>query len=122
MHRYDETDMMRERMDNQLVWKDRLLNAIEHDNLHAGVSAYRRCHSDKVHHYEVLVRMRETNGAMISPGKFIPAAEQFGLIQRVDGQVVIKAIRRLADLPSEMRGRGLFNQLVRTVGGPAGYV
>ena len=33
VHRYDETDMMRERMDNQLVWRDRLLEALEDDAL-----------------------------------------------------------------------------------------
>jgi diguanylate cyclase (GGDEF)-like protein/PAS domain S-box-containing protein len=102
VHRYDDTDMMRERMDSQLVWKDRLLEALEQDALHLVFQPIVGVSSSKVHHYEVLVRMVEDNGALIAPGKFIPAAEQFGLIQRVDRQVVSKAIRCLAELPAEM--------------------
>jgi len=106
IHRYDETDMMRERMDNQMVWKDRLLDAIERDSLVLVYQPIVGVTSNKIHHFEVLVRMREKNGAMISPGKFIPAAEQFGLIQQVDRQIVSKAIRKLADLPIEMADVG----------------
>ncbi|GEM_PF-1288308 len=106
VHRYSETDMMRERMDNQLVWKDRLLDALENDRLHLVFQPIVLVASNQVHHYEVLVRMREDNGALIAPGKFIPAAEQFGLIQHVDRQVVTKAIRYLADLPPDMANVG----------------
>ena len=60
----------------------------------------------QVHHYEVLVRIRESNGALIAPGKFIPAAEQFGFIQRVDQQIVRKAIRNLAELPADKSNIG----------------
>ncbi len=106
VHFYDESDMMRERMDNQMVWKDRLLEAIERDNLQLVFQPIVGVASHKVHHYEVLVRMLETDGSLIAPGKFIPAAEQFGLIQQVDRQIVTKAIRRLADLPAAMADVG----------------
>jgi diguanylate cyclase (GGDEF)-like protein len=99
VHRYDESDMMRERMDNQLVWKDRLLEALENDRLVLVFQPIVGVSSGRVHHYEVLARMRAPDGALIAPGKFIPAAEQFGLIQRVDRHIVSKAMRRLADLP-----------------------
>ena len=106
VYRYDETDMMRERMDNQLIWKDRLLEALEQDALHLAFQPIVAVSSGKVHHYEVLVRMVENNGVMIPPAKFIPAAEQFGLIQWVDRSVVTKAVRCLADLPDNMRDVG----------------
>ena len=106
VHRYDESDMMRERMDNQLVWKDRLLEALEHDGLVLAFQPIVGIASHSIHHYEVLVRMRESDGALISPGKFIPAAEQFGLIQQLDRHIVTRAIRKLADLPAEMAGVG----------------
>jgi diguanylate cyclase (GGDEF)-like protein/PAS domain S-box-containing protein len=106
VHHYDETDMMRERMDNQMVWKDRLLDTIERDTLVLVFQPIMGVTSNKVHHYEVLVRMRDTDGSLIAPGKFIPAAEQFGLIQQVDRQIVCKAIRQLADLPTGMADVG----------------
>jgi len=106
VHLYYETDMMRERMDNQLVWKDRLLEALERDALHLVFQPIVSVTSGQTHHYEVLVRMRESDGTLIAPGKFIPAAEQFGLIQRVDQQMVSKAIRHLAELPAAMGNVG----------------
>jgi diguanylate cyclase (GGDEF)-like protein/PAS domain S-box-containing protein len=106
VHRYNETDMMRERMDNQLVWKDRLMEALDSDNLVLAFQPIVGVSSGKVHHYEVLVRMREPDGVLISPGKFIPAAEQFGLIQKVDRYIVTKAIRHLAELPVAMADIG----------------
>ena len=106
VHRYDKTDMMRERMDNQLVWKDRLMEALDSDGLLLAFQPIVGVSSGKVHHYEVLVRMREPDGALISPGKFIPAAEQFGMIQKVDRYIVTKAIRHLADLPGSMADVG----------------
>lgn len=106
IHRYDESDMMRERMDNQMVWKDRLMEALDKENLILVFQPIVGVASRKVHHYEALVRMREADGALIAPGKFIPAAEQFGLIQQVDRYVVAKAIRQLADLPAELADVG----------------
>ncbi len=96
---YNETDMMREEMDNQLVWKDRLLEALDRDELVLVFQPIVAIAAGNTSHYEVLVRMREADGRLVPPGKFIPAAEQFGLIQRVDRQVLTKAIRYLADLP-----------------------
>ena len=106
VYRYDETDMMRERMDNQLVWKDRLLESLEKDALQLVFQPIVSVSGGQVHHYEVLVRMVDDNGALIAPGSFIPAAEQFGLIQRLDRVVITKSIAYLAELPDEMRDVG----------------
>ncbi|MCX2796170.1 EAL domain-containing protein [Microbulbifer thermotolerans] len=42
----------------------------------------------RVHHYEILVRMRGRDGGLISPGLFLPAAERYGLIEDVDRWVI----------------------------------
>lgn len=99
---YDESEMMREEMDNQLVWKDRLLDVLDHEELVLVFQPIVAVSAGQTSHYEVLVRMREKNGSLVPPGKFIPAAEQFGLIQRVDRQVLTKAIRYLAELPAAL--------------------
>ena len=39
-------------------------------------------------HYELLVRMVSENGTLISPGAFIPAAERYGLMQKLDHWVI----------------------------------
>ena len=45
-------------------------------------------HSTHSGHYEVLIRMRDEAGALVPPNKFIPAAERFGLMPRIDRWVV----------------------------------
>lgn len=102
---FDEQAMSRERMDSQLAWKDRLVEALEKDLLVLAFQPIVSTHSGRVHHYEVLVRMQDSGGVLFPPGKFIPTAEQFGLIHQVDRAIVSKAIRYLAerrDLPAEV--------------------
>jgi len=43
-----------------------------------------------VEHYEILLRMLDENGELISPNVFIPAAERYGLITEIDGWVIEK--------------------------------
>lgn len=50
----------------------------------------------KIHHYEVLVRMRGRDGSVISPGLFLPAAERYGLIDEVDRWVIRKIFSYMA--------------------------
>jgi diguanylate cyclase (GGDEF)-like protein/PAS domain S-box-containing protein len=43
-------------------------------------------------HQELLLRLRDSDGSLISPGKFIPVAEAFGLMGAIDRWVVRAAI------------------------------
>ncbi|MBU6248299.1 MAG: EAL domain-containing protein [Xanthomonadaceae bacterium] len=47
-------------------------------------------------HLEVLLRMRDEDGSLIAPGQFLPAAERFQLINRVDRYVVQRVFELLA--------------------------
>jgi diguanylate cyclase (GGDEF)-like protein len=55
----------------------------------------------EVSHYEVLIRLRDTDGTVVGPWEFIPAAERMGLIHGIDLWVVESAIDYLAELPVE---------------------
>ena len=48
-------------------------------------------------HLEILVRMLDANGALISPMAFIPAAERYGLMPRIDRWVIATACKTLAE-------------------------
>jgi diguanylate cyclase (GGDEF)-like protein/PAS domain S-box-containing protein len=58
-------------------------------------------------HYELLLRMRDENGALIPPGEFIPAAERYNLMPVIDRWVVQHALGTLAHYRSE----GVNNQV-----------
>lgn len=65
--------------------------ALEHDRfeLHAQpIRAAQSAPDAPPTHLEILVRMRDERGAMISPGLFLPAAERFGLAPRIDRWVI----------------------------------
>ena len=47
-------------------------------------------------HCEILLRMRDTDGTIILPGAFLPAAERFHLASRIDRHVVRKVFEWLA--------------------------
>ena len=51
---------------------------------------------NRVHHYEVLVRMQGRDGEVISPGLFLPAAERYGMIDEVDRWVIRNIFRYMA--------------------------
>jgi len=53
-------------------------------------------------HYELLLSMRDHDGAMVSPGAFLPAAERYGLSVKIDRWVVANACSWLGTHPAEL--------------------
>lgn len=54
---------------------------------------------EKVTHHEILIRLKDNHGGLISPLKFIPTAERFGLMSQVDRWVVHSSIAALQKHP-----------------------
>ena len=50
-------------------------------------------------HYEVLIRYRDRAGEIVPPGDFLPPAERYNLIERIDSWVVSNVIGWLKDNP-----------------------
>lgn len=65
--------------------------------------------SNGVKHYEALVRMVDSAGNLVAPGKFIPAAESSGLIDDIDRWVFEKVFSTLEAMPPEKRARYSFS-------------
>ena len=70
-------------------------------------------------HYEVLIRYRSADGSIISPNDFLPPAERYNLIERIDNWVVTNVIawlqehqHRLADVmfSINLSGRSIGSQ------------
>lgn len=56
-------------------------------------------YEENIAHYEVLLRLRDPQGQILSPGEFIPIAEKFGLMSQIDQLVVESAIKILEKNP-----------------------
>jgi diguanylate cyclase (GGDEF)-like protein/PAS domain S-box-containing protein len=54
--------------------------------------------SSEASHFEILIRMIDVDGALIAPMAFIPAAERYGLMPRLDRWVIANACRNLAEI------------------------
>ena len=55
-------------------------------------------HTTAVPMYEVLLRLNDDEGALVSPGSYIPAAERFSLMKDVDYWVIKKTFEYLSNL------------------------
>ncbi|QKX17087.1 bifunctional diguanylate cyclase/phosphodiesterase [Microbulbifer sp. YPW1] len=69
---------------------------------------------NRVHHYEVLVRMQGRDGDVISPGLFLPAAERYGMIDEVDRWVIRKIFQYMA--LEQSSGAGGFHYAINISG------
>jgi diguanylate cyclase (GGDEF)-like protein/PAS domain S-box-containing protein len=89
---FSDQDHSRERMHTLVYWKEKIEYSHLNDNFILFVQPIMNIHSDQIKHYEVLLRMRDKDGSILSPADFIPAAEQTGLIHAIDHMVLRKAI------------------------------
>ena len=99
-------------MDLELGWSSRLEDAIRNDGF---VLSYQPIvpladFSDEadpaVHtepYFEVLLRLRDPHGKLLSPGAFLPTAERFGMMQEIDRWVIHNAFRALHEIHRQGR-------------------
>ncbi|TNE78817.1 MAG: EAL domain-containing protein [Gammaproteobacteria bacterium] len=57
--------------------------------------------ASKARHYEVLVRMLDREGNIVPPGKFIPVAEHYGLVEDIDRWVLNHIFDHLQNNPDK---------------------
>ena len=119
---FDERRHTRERMGSLLARKHLVVDALENDLLELVFQPIASLETGAVHHFETLVRLRDREGRLVPPGDFIPAAEQFNLITRLDGHVVRLALRAIAELPEEFGRTGFSINLSGMSVGDAGLL
>lgn len=103
-HTFSVDDRTREQLEARVLWKHRIEQALEQDLFVLFYQPILELQSDKIEHYEVLLRMRDPlTGEMRLPGKFIQIAEQVGLIQQIDHYVIRHALKQLGALQKQQR-------------------
>lgn len=104
VHIYCDNDEGVKLRSGQVQWEAKLNNALDERTL----KLYRQpVQSIQPHqggdHYEILVRLAGENGEIIPPGAFIPAAERYGLMPKIDQYVINSAFVFFADHPSRLQ-------------------
>jgi diguanylate cyclase (GGDEF)-like protein/PAS domain S-box-containing protein len=104
----DDSELIKQRGERQLVSK--ISRALETNRF---CLYYQKIVSitskPLVEHYEILIRMLDENGKIVSPNEFIPAAERYGLITEIDCWVIEKFFSNYHKLPEkDVLSQGLY--------------
>ena len=99
IHVYHAEDTEIAQRQGEMQWVTRINQAFEEDRfcLYAQIIEPLDGCLDK--HYELLLRMIDEKGETIPPGAFLPAAERYNLMPRIDHWVIENAFSLLADNP-----------------------
>jgi diguanylate cyclase (GGDEF)-like protein/PAS domain S-box-containing protein len=84
----------------EMKWVARITSAVEENRLELYYQPIIGISKEFVQtpgHYELLLRMRDENGEIVTPDQFIPAAERYNLMPTLDRWVVHEALSQLAD-------------------------
>lgn len=72
-----------------MSWEKRIKRALDENNFHLYVQQAEPCHQEDNSEYrEILLRMGDENGKLISPQVFVPEAERYGLMPELDRWVI----------------------------------
>jgi EAL domain-containing protein (putative c-di-GMP-specific phosphodiesterase class I) len=94
---YQEGDDAPERH-KEIKWVSRITRACEEDRLELYYQSIVPIgpNRDSRGHYELLLRMRDEEGELVMPDRFIPAAERYNLMPTIDRWVVQRALGTVA--------------------------
>ncbi len=90
VHVYQADDLELARQQSQVQWVARLNQALEEDQfrLYYQPIVPTIANSPYGEHYEVLLRLHDQNGRIVAPMAFIPAAERYNLMHKIDRWVI----------------------------------
>jgi diguanylate cyclase (GGDEF)-like protein/PAS domain S-box-containing protein len=97
----NDIDLMRRRREMQ--WAARINNALEDGRFEIFRQFILPLHEPQKHglHYELLLRMRDEAGKIVTPDQFIAAAERYGLTPNIDRWMIEHALRWLVSEADE---------------------
>ena len=97
---YQDEDLELIRRNDEMRWATRIEDALNNDQLHLYGQTIKPIakNSSGMIHMEILVRMEDEDGSLIEPNAFIPAAERFSLMNKVDKNIINKAFCFISSL------------------------
>ena len=99
IHIFNDDDTEIAQRLGEMKWVERIHHALESNLFCLYAQAIVPLSSSSDKHYEILIRMQGEDGRIIPPGAFLPAAEQFNLIAKIDQWVIRKSFQFLSANP-----------------------
>ncbi len=102
VHSFEENDIDLMRRRREMQWASRINAALEEGRFDIYRQVIRPLQNEEEGlHYEILLRMRDEAGKIISPDNFIAAAERYGLMPTIDRWVIQHTFRWLVTSADE---------------------
>ena len=100
VHTWFDRDLVMRARRSEMQWAPRIEHALDADRFVLFAPRFAKVDGSPTQslHAEVLLRMLDGDGALVSPGAFLPAAERFHLSSRLDRWVLRRVINLLAAL------------------------
>ncbi|MFN2300520.1 MAG: putative bifunctional diguanylate cyclase/phosphodiesterase [Gammaproteobacteria bacterium] len=97
---------------DEMDWVARLTDALAEDRLELycqRIVDSAALVGARYEHWELLLRLRERDGTLVAPGRFLPAAERFNLAPSIDRRVIQRALGGIKRaLASGASGEGVY--------------
>lgn len=100
IHVYHPDDVELAVRQGEMQWVGRINQALDENRFYLYAQPIVSLDNDNLRHYELLVRMLGEQDEIIPPGAFLPAAERYNLIERIDTWVVEHAISLMNSHPA----------------------
>ena len=99
---YEKTHPALQKINDEMQWVSAVTKAFEaHRFVLYRQQKVAMARSIPTQHYEILLRLRDEDGTIISPGEFLPAAERYGLAPSFDRWVVRNVFAYLDTHPED---------------------
>ena len=98
IHVYHSSDQNTAKREDELQWVSRINRALQEDQFLLYRQLILPLHDDPANepHFEILLRIQDETGKIISPFFFIPAAERYNLMPKIDRWVIKNALYKMA--------------------------
>ena len=100
---YDNESHSIDMHQGEMQWAQRINQALESDNFELFSQTIKPIKSSTNAHFEILLRMKDSNGKYIQPDAFIPAAERYQLMVSIDRWVIANTLKALKNIPTDMQ-------------------
>ena len=105
---HDDTELARRH--GQMRWMQRIQRALDEDRFELYAQGIMPLRDDdgQAPHVELLIRMQDEHGEIVSPASFISAAERYHLMPSIDRWVVNRVFAMLAEYDLAMARTGMY--------------
>jgi diguanylate cyclase (GGDEF)-like protein len=93
---YEDQGQEKDSETNDVGWINRLRNALDTDGFRLHFQPINNIHTGETTHHEVLIRLPNADGNLVSPDAFLTSAMRFGLMSEIDFWIVENSAKAYA--------------------------